>query len=152
VPYRLVHSKLDVFLTATMVSAFLRGERVASHARSFIPAAYTTVAEHMPPAHQANVQRLLRAVDRSTARGLRDYSLLLLMSTYFGAGEAIRLQFDDIDWIADPSVTVQKRLTHIRELLEYLADRDKTWSTMALTDRYRRVVGKISARWSASEY
>jgi integrase/recombinase XerD len=48
-----------------------------------------------------DVQRLLRAVDRSTARGLRDYSLLLLMSTYgLGAGEAIRLQFDDIDWIA----------------------------------------------------
>lgn len=48
-----------------------------------------------------DVQRLLRAVDRSTARGLRDYALLLMMSTYgLGAGEAIRLQFDDIDWIA----------------------------------------------------
>ena len=48
-----------------------------------------------------DVQRLLRAVDRSTARGLRDYALLLLMSTYgLGAGEAIRLQFDDIDWVA----------------------------------------------------
>ncbi len=48
-----------------------------------------------------DVQRLLRAVDRSTARGLRDYALLLLMSTYgLGAGEAIRLQFDDIDWNA----------------------------------------------------
>lgn len=48
-----------------------------------------------------DVQRLLRAVDRSTPRGLRDYALLLLMSTYgLGAGEAIRLQFDDIDWVA----------------------------------------------------
>ncbi len=48
-----------------------------------------------------DVQRLLRSVDRSTARGLRDYALLLLMSTYgLGAGEAIRLQFNDIDWIA----------------------------------------------------
>jgi integrase/recombinase XerD len=48
-----------------------------------------------------DVQRLLRAIDRSPARGLRDYALLLLMSTYgLGAGEAIRLQFDDIDWIA----------------------------------------------------
>jgi integrase len=48
-----------------------------------------------------DVQRLLRAVDRSSARGLRDYALLLLMSTYgLGAGEAIRLQFDDIDWVA----------------------------------------------------
>ncbi len=48
-----------------------------------------------------DVQRLLRAVDRSTARGRRDYALLLMMSTYgLGAGEAIRLQFDDIDWVA----------------------------------------------------
>jgi integrase/recombinase XerD len=48
-----------------------------------------------------DVQRLLRAVDTSTARGLRDYALLLMMSTYgFGAGEVIRLQLQDIDWTA----------------------------------------------------
>lgn len=48
-----------------------------------------------------DVQRLLRAVDTSTARGLRDHALLLMMSTYgLGAGEAIRLQLQDIDWNA----------------------------------------------------
>ena len=48
-----------------------------------------------------DVQRLLRAVDTSTARGLRDHALLLLMSTYgLGAGEVIRLQMQDIDWNA----------------------------------------------------
>jgi len=48
-----------------------------------------------------DVQRLLRAVDTSSARGLRDYALLLMMSTYgLGAGEAIRLKFEDIDWAA----------------------------------------------------
>lgn len=48
-----------------------------------------------------DVQRLLRSVDTSTARGLRDYALLLMMSAYgFGAGEVIRLQFQDIDWSA----------------------------------------------------
>ena len=48
-----------------------------------------------------DVQRLLRAVDTSTPWGLRDYALLLTMSTYgLGAGEAIRLQFQDIDWTA----------------------------------------------------
>ena len=46
-----------------------------------------------------DVQRLLRAVDRSSACGLRDHALLLLMSTYgFGAGEVTRLQLQDIDW------------------------------------------------------
>jgi integrase/recombinase XerD len=57
-----------------------------------------------------DVQRLLRAVDRSTARGLRDYALLLLMSTYgLGAGEAIRLQFDDIDWVAGTILAIRPK-------------------------------------------
>lgn len=46
-----------------------------------------------------DVQRLLRAVDTSTACGLRDHALLLMMSTYgLGAGEVIGLQLQDIDW------------------------------------------------------
>src|SRR5262249_15777864 len=45
--------------------------------------------------------RLLRSVDTSTPRGLRDYAILLMMSIYgFGAGEVIRLQLQDIDWDA----------------------------------------------------
>lgn len=48
-----------------------------------------------------DVQRLLRAVDTSTAAGLRDHALLLMMSTYgLGAGEVIRLQLQDVDWNA----------------------------------------------------
>jgi integrase/recombinase XerD len=48
-----------------------------------------------------DVQRLLRAVDTSTARGLRDHALLLMMSTYgLGAAEVIGLQLQDIDWNA----------------------------------------------------
>jgi integrase/recombinase XerD len=46
-----------------------------------------------------DVQRLLRAVDTSSARGLRDHALLLMMSIYgFGAGEVIGMQLQDIDW------------------------------------------------------
>lgn len=48
-----------------------------------------------------DVQRLLRSVDTSSASGLRDHALLLMMSIYgFGAGEVIGLQLHDIDWIA----------------------------------------------------
>lgn len=48
-----------------------------------------------------DVQRLLLAVDTSTACGLRDHALLLMMSTYgLGAGEVIGLQLQDIDWNA----------------------------------------------------
>nr|WP_218192237.1 site-specific integrase [Pseudomonas sp. A46] len=47
----------------------------------------------------SDVQRLLRAVDISSARGLRDHPLLLMMSTYgFGAGEVIALRLENIDW------------------------------------------------------
>src|SRR5450755_655834 len=46
-----------------------------------------------------DVQRLLRAVDRSSVFGLRGHAILLLMSTYgLGAGEVIRLSLDDIGW------------------------------------------------------
>jgi len=49
----------------------------------------------------SDVQRLLRAVDRSTPIGRRDYVLLLMMSVYgLGAGEVIGLSLDDIDWRA----------------------------------------------------
>jgi hypothetical protein len=34
------------------MEAFLKGERVAAHARSYLPGLPTTVKEHMPPAHQ----------------------------------------------------------------------------------------------------
>jgi integrase/recombinase XerD len=48
-----------------------------------------------------DVQRLLRAVDTTTACGLRDHALLLMMSTYgLGAGEVIGLQLQDINWSA----------------------------------------------------
>jgi transposase len=57
VPYRLVQQKLDVFVTATAVTVFHRGERVASHRRSAATAQHTTLAEHMPPAHRAMAQR-----------------------------------------------------------------------------------------------
>jgi transposase len=57
VPHALVHRRLDVFLTASAVAVFHRGERVASHIRSAAKAHHTTVHEHMPPAHQAMAKR-----------------------------------------------------------------------------------------------
>jgi transposase len=52
VPFRLIREKLDVRLTAATVEAFLKGERVAAHVRSFIPHRHTTLKQHMPPSHQ----------------------------------------------------------------------------------------------------
>ena len=57
VPYRLVHKKLDVFVTSTAVTVFADGNRVASHTRSFVQGKFTTLPEHMPPEHLAMAQR-----------------------------------------------------------------------------------------------
>jgi len=46
VPYRLMHRRLDVFLTATAVAIFHQGERIASHPRSAAKAHHTTTSRH----------------------------------------------------------------------------------------------------------
>ena len=57
VPSALAHTKVHVFTTATLVSIFQRGERVASHPRSPIKAGHTTRPEHRPPTHRAILER-----------------------------------------------------------------------------------------------
>ncbi len=52
VPYQLLHERLDIRLTASVVEAFHKGERVAAHVRSHVAGGYTTLAEHMPPSHR----------------------------------------------------------------------------------------------------
>src|SRR5215470_4552078 len=53
------------------------------------------------------VERLLKACDRRTAVGRRDYAILLLLARLgLRAGEVVRLQLEDIDWRAG-SITVQ---------------------------------------------
>jgi site-specific recombinase XerD len=47
----------------------------------------------------SDVQRLLRAVDRGTRPGLRDYAMLLLMSLYgLGSAEVVGLKLEDVHW------------------------------------------------------
>lgn len=57
VPHRLVHKRVEVFLTPTAVTVFHAGERVATHARSPAKAQQTTLVAHLPPAHQVLAQR-----------------------------------------------------------------------------------------------
>jgi transposase len=52
VPFSLVHEQVEARATASTVEVFHRGQRVASHARSYERARHTTVSEHMPKAHQ----------------------------------------------------------------------------------------------------
>lgn len=52
VPYQLIHQRLDVRFTDTLVEILFKGRRVASHRRSYHKGGYTTLREHMPKAHQ----------------------------------------------------------------------------------------------------
>jgi transposase len=52
VPYQLVHEKLDVRFTDTLVEVFFKGRRITSHLRSYRKGAHTTLREHMPKSHQ----------------------------------------------------------------------------------------------------
>ncbi len=63
-PYQLVHQELEARITATTVELFLKGQRVAVHARSLVRGAYTTAPAHMPKAH-------LRHAEWSPARLIR---------------------------------------------------------------------------------
>jgi transposase len=52
VPYALVHQRVDVRATTTVVEIFHKGRRVASHRRSVIRGRFTTEPAHMPASHR----------------------------------------------------------------------------------------------------
>ena len=52
VPHRLVGEQLDVRATATTIECLHKGNRVASHPRSFLAGKHSTLPEHMPKAHR----------------------------------------------------------------------------------------------------
>jgi len=61
------------------------------------------------------VQRVLRACDRRTSIGRRDYAILLLLARLgLRAGEVVALQLDDIDWRSGEILVRGKGLRHDR--------------------------------------
>jgi transposase len=55
-PHALVHEEVEARLTAITVEILYRGERVASHLRSYQRGKHTTIGEHMPKAHQKHLE------------------------------------------------------------------------------------------------
>jgi transposase len=56
VPYTLVHQKLELRATASLVEAHKGGRRVASHRREHGRLRYVTDPAHMPPSHRAHLE------------------------------------------------------------------------------------------------
>jgi len=79
--------------------------------------------EGIPPALRAvHVNRVVKATRRDrTTKGLRDYAILMLLSTYgLRAGEIASLRLDDIDWHKD-SLRIRHSKTGVESLLPLLA-------------------------------
>ena len=56
VPYPYIHHPIQLRATSKTVECFYQGKRIAAHARSHIRYGFTTLQEHMPPAHLAHAQ------------------------------------------------------------------------------------------------
>jgi transposase len=71
VPYQLLRQEVEVCLTKTTVEFLHKGQRVASHLRSFKRGGHTTVLAHMPPNHREYVdwspERLIRWAEKTGA-------------------------------------------------------------------------------------
>ena len=68
----------------------------------------------------SDVQRILRAIDRNTRSGSRDYAMLLLMSIYgLGSAEVIGLKLEDVHWPTN-TLTVRRPKTGVEIQLPLL--------------------------------
>ena len=72
----------------------------------------STVPKYLTP---QEVERVLKACDRRTVVGRRDYAILLLLARLgLRAGEAVALQLEDINWRAGEILVRGKGLLHDR--------------------------------------
>lgn len=56
VPYKYIHHEVELRATSHTVECFYKNNRIASHARSHLRYQYSTLKEHMPPAHRHHAE------------------------------------------------------------------------------------------------
>lgn len=56
VPYKHIHHQVELRATAMVVECYRQGKRIVSHVRNYKKYQYTTLKEHMPPAHRAHAE------------------------------------------------------------------------------------------------
>lgn len=70
VPYRFARQQVEARLTSRTVEIFLKGERIAAHARNSGNGKHTTVPEHMPSSHRRYADWTIERIRReATAIG-----------------------------------------------------------------------------------
>jgi transposase len=55
-PYQYIHHTVQIRATSKTVECFFQGKRIAAHIRRATRYGFTTLSEHMPPAHKAHAQ------------------------------------------------------------------------------------------------
>jgi integrase/recombinase XerD len=89
-----------------------------------------------------DVQRILRAIDRTKSKGRRDYALLLMMSIYgFGVGEVTGLRLDDVEWRAR-TIHVTRPKTHVKYTLPLLPAVAHALSAYLLRGRPKQAIAR----------
>lgn len=56
VPYQYIHHPVQIRATAKTIECFYQEKRITAHARSHVRYGFTTLKEHMPPAHLAHAE------------------------------------------------------------------------------------------------
>lgn len=117
---RLTVQKVEAFVRAQSKNCGRRSlQHVVAYIRSFLRYQYTqgVIARRLDDAIEtprvyrleqlpkalpwSQIRALLRSIDRSSSRGLRDYTMLYLMAAYgLRCGEVVVLTLDDIEWKA----------------------------------------------------
>ncbi len=69
VPYQLVHQEVEARIAAATVEIFLKGRRIVTHTRSFVPGKHTTLPEHRPKKHQNLEWTASRMIERGLVIG-----------------------------------------------------------------------------------
>lgn len=112
---------------------FLRGETASDLSRA-VPTVRrqpSTVPRHLSG---RDVERLLRACDRSSATGRRDHAVLLLLARLgLRANEVVTLELDDLNWRAGEIVVRGKGL--LRDHLPLLPDVGRALALYLQKDR-----------------
>lgn len=99
-----------------------------------------TVPRYLRP---EEVDRLLRACDRTTAVGRRNYAVLLLLARLgLRAGEVVTLELDDINWRAG-ELAVRASKGHRHDRLPLPADVGEALATYVHTDRPRHSLRRV---------
>lgn len=99
----------------------------------------STIPRHLT---QEEVARVLKACDRNTAIGRRDYALLLLLARLgLRAGEVVALELDDIDWRTGELIVRGKGL--VSDRLPLLADVGEALAAYLQRDRSQSPVRRV---------